>query len=62
MYICNPSSLSDTYKTTSIIIKNYLIENGIPLLSQEDGVFYFSQTNKLQQALNNSPIWMRLLF
>lgn len=61
MFIVNPSFLSDTYKTKSIIIKNYLISNKIPLLSQEGGIFYFTKTNKLQQLLDNTPIWMKLL-
>lgn len=61
MYITNPSSLSNVYKTKSNIVKNYLIKNNFPLLSQDESGFYFSKTEKLQQALDNSPIWLRLL-
>lgn len=61
MFITNPSFLSNTYKTKSNIVKNYLINNEIPLLSYEDGIFYFSQTKKLQQILEESPLWIKVL-
>ena len=61
MYITNPSSLSNVYKTKSNIVKNYLIKNNIPLLSQDESGFYFSKTKLLQQVLDNSPLWIKIL-
>jgi hypothetical protein len=56
LFVTNPSSLSNTYKTKSIKVKDYLIKNDIPLLSQdESGFYYFSDTNKLKQALDEYP-------
>jgi len=61
MFITNPSSLYNTYITKSKIVKNYLIKNNIPLLSQDKNGFYFSKTSRLKSVLDNSPLWMRLL-
>lgn len=62
MYIINPSFLSNTYKTKSNKVKNYLIKNNIPLLSQEDGIFYFSKNEKLKTILDNAPMWIKILY
>jgi len=59
MYILNPTSISNTFKTKSKIVKDYLVKNNIPLLSNQEGFFYFSKTKKLQEALDNLPIHLR---
>ena len=61
MFINNPSTLSNIYSTKSEIIKDYLIKNKIPLLSNQEGVFYFSDTSKLRQIINSSPLWIKWL-
>jgi len=61
MFVTNPISLSNTYKTTSKIVKDYLINNNIPLLSNKEGIFYFSYTNKFEMVLEKSPFWIKIL-
>ena len=59
MYIINPTSISNIFKTTSQSIKDYLIKNDVPLLSDQEGIFYFSNTKKLQEVLDNLPSTLR---
>jgi len=59
MFVTNPISLSNTFKTTSQSVKDYLIKNDVPLLSDQEGIFYFSNTKKLQEVLDNLPSTLR---
>jgi len=61
MFVINPSSLSNVFQTNSKIVKNYLIKNNIPLLSHDEGGFYFSQTDRLKQIISSSPFWIKIL-
>jgi len=64
MFITNPSSLSslsNIFKTKSKTVNNYLIKNNIPLLSQDESGFYFSDTNNLKQIIDNAPFWIKIL-
>ncbi len=47
-YICNKT------------IGNYLVKNGIPLLSRIDDKMVFVKTNKLQEVLNSMPFYIKL--
>lgn len=60
MYITNPSSLSNTYKCNKRIAQYLINQHKIPLLSQKDGVFYFTRTDKLQNIIDNLPLWLKI--
>ena len=61
MFITNPKSLSCLYSTKSRILVNYLEKNKIPILSEKNGRFFFSKTEKLNEILNNAPSWIKWL-
>lgn len=60
MFIINPTSLSKVYKCNKRVA-NYLILYGVPLLSQDESGFYFSETKKLKECLDKAPLWIRWL-
>jgi hypothetical protein len=43
------------------MVSNYLIKKGIPLLSQDEDGFYFSQTQDLANVLNKAPWYVRMV-
>lgn len=61
MYVVNYECL-DNILTCNKIVADYLIKHKIPLLSTKDGgIFIFSNTNGLQEVLEDAPFWIRLL-
>jgi hypothetical protein len=63
MYIVNPSSLDkDSLFETNGVIANYLIKNGIPLLSRKEaeGIWIFAKTENLQKALDKMPFYYKV--
>lgn len=61
--ITNLSSIPNIkkYKTKNKKISDYLqTELSIPLLSMEDGYFYFVDNDKLQTALNKLPFSLKI--
>lgn len=61
--IINPSKLSmKVFKCRHKIIKSYLIyEIHLPILSIENDIYYFVYNNKLKQAIENSPFWVKTM-
>lgn len=59
MYIRNAEVVTNKYECKKRIA-NHLINKGIPLLSQKDGIFYFAQTENLQKVLDKLPWYLRL--
>lgn len=59
MYVVNPETLKNQYECNSIIAK-YLMDNNIPLLAQQCGIFYFANTDALKNELEKMPFWLRV--
>lgn len=61
MYISNINNIKTrTYKCGRVIGK-YLIKQGVPLLSQTNGIMIFSNNKKLREVLNKMPLTLKLL-
>jgi len=41
-------------------IANYLENHGVPLLAIEGDIYYFAETNLLDDVLKSSPLWIKL--
>ena len=56
---CNSTYLN-TYLCKKAVAK-YLMNKGFPLLSRKDNVYIFTNTESLQKALSDAPIWIKIL-
>ena len=62
MFISNADTVvQGSIYQCSIIVGKYLIKKGIPLLSQNDNYMVFARTKKLQEALDNTPFYLKIL-
>jgi len=46
---------------TNIILGNYLVKNGFPLLQKNKNTMVFSETKALSEMIDNLPIHIKLL-
>lgn len=60
MYLVNPSIVNKKYMCNKLVAK-YLIKKELPLLGKEDGIFYFVETEELNDILNSAPFYIRWL-
>lgn len=62
MFICNAKDViqGNVYQC-SVIVGEYLISKGIPLLSREDKYMTFAYTQKLQEELDDMPLYLKIL-
>jgi hypothetical protein len=63
MYVINPDVLKlDTLYSCNKVIADWLGKQKIPFISQDaiKGVFYFTKTEALKEALERMPISVRL--
>lgn len=59
--ITNPEILKNKFKCNKILA-DYLESHGIPLLGRnQDGYYYFAETDRLKDALKNAPLWRKLI-
>ena len=61
MYISNLDNTNKRYYECGKVIGNYLIKQGVPLLSQTNGIMIFSNNKKLREVLNKMPLTLKLL-
>jgi hypothetical protein len=59
MYIVNHQAIEDKFSCRKTVA-NYLIKHGVPLLSSENDVFYFADTDLLKSVIVESPLWIKL--
>lgn len=60
MYILNHKVIINQKFKCRKAVANYLINNGVPLLSREDDLYYFADTDLLKNTLENAPLWIKL--
>jgi hypothetical protein len=60
MFIINPDSIKNKVKYNGLVAK-FLVANGVPLLARKNNEYYFANTEILKSALDNSPLWVKLL-
>lgn len=63
MFIINiKGNDSIRYYQCTKVVANYLIKNGIPLLSydKDSKCYQFSDTENLNNVLNDAPIWIKI--
>lgn len=58
MFIVNSKSIKNKIGFKEKI-SNYLENHGVPLLTIEGDIYYFSQTKILEDALKTSPLWVK---
>ncbi len=58
--IINKSIIRDTYRCNALVAK-HLVYSGVPVLSYDDNYFYFRNTDRLNEALKNMPLYLKLL-
>lgn len=58
MFISNPNSIPNKFKCNKIIY-NYL-KDKLPLLSRENNLYYFANTEKLNHILNSAPLYIKI--
>lgn len=61
MFITNLDNKNNRYYECGKIVGNYLIKSGIPALSRNNKVMLFAKTDRLQKAIDNMPLHLRLL-
>ena len=61
--ITNPKSIPSDFKTIrgNIIIKNYLLSKGVPILSMDKGVYYFSNIPFTRYYLKRAPFYIKAI-
>jgi hypothetical protein len=59
--ITNPKSIPSDFKIIrgNIIIANYFISKGVPILSLENGIYYFSDVPFTRYYLKRAPFIIR---
>lgn len=61
MYISNSGVLKGKKYECGKTIGKYLIKMGIPLLSKTDNTMVFSNTKRLQKAIDEMPFYLKIL-
>lgn len=61
MFISNIDNKDKRYYECGRLVGNYLIKSGVPVLSRIDGRMIFAKTKKLQKAINDMPLYLRIL-
>lgn len=61
MYISNSNTLKKGVYTCGKTIGKYLEKKGIPLLSMNEGNMVFANTKKLQKAIDEMPLYLKIL-
>jgi hypothetical protein len=59
MYVKNPEVLKNSVVVTRDM-SLYLEGKGFLLIGKENQDYYFSKTPELEQAIKNTPIWLKL--
>jgi hypothetical protein len=59
MFIRNHQVLIEKFACRKAVA-NYLMTHGVPLLSREDDIYYFSETENMKQVMKDAPIWVKL--
>ena len=59
MWVKNPENLKNTICVTRDM-SAYLEGKGFPLLGRVNEEYYFSNTSELEQAIRNTPVWLKL--
>lgn len=61
MYIKNPEVMNpDTMILVTRAMSEYLIGKGFPILSRENDKYYFSRNSQIEQAIKNTPVWLKI--
>ena len=58
LYIINPDKIDGKIKYHSWIAK-YLMDNNVPLLSYDKGIYWFADSLLLHEILENAPLWVK---
>ena len=61
MFISNLKTDDKKYYKCGVIIGNYLIKNGFPLLSKDKNMIVFAKTAKLQRAIKEMPFYLQII-
>ena len=61
MYIANSNSLKRGTYVCGKTIGKYLEKKGIPLLSMQNDKMVFARTIKLQKAIDEMPLYLKIL-
>jgi hypothetical protein len=61
--IANPKSIPSDFKTIrgNIVVKNYLISKGVPILSIDGNNYIFSNSTGLRYYLKRAPFYIRMI-
>jgi hypothetical protein len=58
MYIINPYKIDGKIKYHSWVAK-YLMDNNVPLLSYDRGIYWFADSALVHEILENAPMWVK---
>lgn len=62
MFISNAKdAIQGNIYQCGVVVGKYLIHKGVPLLSRGDKYMVFAHTKKLQNELDNMPLYLKLL-
>jgi hypothetical protein len=59
--IINPESIQNKYKCNKILADYLIYKKGLPLLSIDNGNYYFTDNEILQDALSHLPLHLKVL-
>ena len=59
MFIVNDCNIETI--STNLILGQYLVKNGLPLLQKRDKLMIFSKTKKFDEIVDNLPVRIKLL-
>jgi hypothetical protein len=60
MFVVNPEVFDNVFVCNKPVA-NYLIRNKIPILSEKDRNFYFSNTSELRELVSGMPLWLKVV-
>lgn len=60
MYIVNPQSVKNKKAFKGLVAK-YILDQNIPILSQDGDIYYFADSGLLEEALSYAPLWVKVL-
>jgi hypothetical protein len=59
MFILNPDVIVHK-KCFNKSVSSYLESHGVPLLSIKEGKYYYAETDLLNKAIRDAPMWVKL--
>lgn len=60
--ILNPDSIENKIAVGEVIARYLIYDCGLPLLSIDDGLYFFRDTDAFKKSVKNMPLFLKMFY